>query len=117
MTEWTQDEAIKLCAEIEAVCPPFGGHVALTGGLLYKQGPRKDCDILFYRIRQRDSIDLDGLWEALRAIGVERTRGWGWCHKATWNGKAIDMFFPENDGGEYKSANTEESLLIEEMFA
>lgn len=82
-----------------------------------QQGPRKDCDILFYRIRQRDSIDLDGLWEALRAIGVERTRGWGWCHKATWNGKAIDMFFPENDGGEYKSANTEESLLIEEMFA
>lgn len=104
MTQWTQDEAISLCIEIENICPQFGCHVALTGGLLYKDGPRKDCDILFYRIRQRDTIDQNGLWDALASIGVERTRGFGWCHKATWRGKNIDMFFPENDSGEYVPA-------------
>ena len=49
---WTQQHAIELCKRIESVCPRYGCHVALTGGLLYKDGPRKDCDILFYRIRQ-----------------------------------------------------------------
>ncbi len=103
MTKWTQAEAIALCREIEAICPPFGCHVALTGGLLYKDGPRKDCDLLFYRIRQVEEIDEDGLFGALSAIGVEKASGFGWCHKATYQGKQIDCFFPEEQGGEYVS--------------
>lgn len=39
---WTQAEAIALCRKIEDVCPAFGCHVALTGGVLYKLGERKD---------------------------------------------------------------------------
>ena len=35
---WTTAEAIALCREIEAICPAFGCHIALTGGLLYKEG-------------------------------------------------------------------------------
>jgi hypothetical protein len=105
---WTQSEAIELCAAIEAVRPPFGCHVALTGGCLYKSGQRKDCDILFYRIRQRDSIDQDGLWEALRSIGLVGNKGFGWCHKAIFNGKGVDMFFPENQDGEYDKKETEQ---------
>ena len=42
MSQWTQEQAIALCRKIEAVCPPFGCHVALTGGALYKDGPRKE---------------------------------------------------------------------------
>lgn len=49
---WTQEEAIQLCRLLEALAPTFGCHVALTGGCLYKDGERKDCDILLYRIRQ-----------------------------------------------------------------
>lgn len=95
---WTLAPAVDLCRLIEAICPEFGCHVALTGGCLYKDGERKDLDILFYRIRQVEEIDKDGLFEALRAIGVEHVKGFGWCHKATFNGLPIDCFFPEEDG-------------------
>lgn len=94
---WTQEEAIALCKRIEAVCPKFGCHVALTGGLLYKEGRRKDADLIFYRIRQVHEINRDGLWDALELLGVIKYQGWGWCYKARYNGKGIDCFFPEGD--------------------
>lgn len=102
-THWDQESAVALCQDIEAICPEFGCHVALTGGCLYKTGERKDCDILFYRIRQVETIDVDGLFEALAKIGVERASGFGWCIKATFGGRKIDCFFPEEDG-EYPAA-------------
>lgn len=98
---WTQEEAIEMCRHIEAVCPPCGCHVALTGGLLYKTGERKDCDILFYRIRQRKKIDYDALWNVLASIGIVKDSGFGWCFKAKRNGKKIDIFMPEEQQGEY----------------
>lgn len=102
MKTWTQEEALDLCFAIEAICPAYGCHVALTGGLLYKPGKRKDCDILFYRIRQVERIDTEGLFDALSRIGVERHKGFGWCHKATYFDKPVDIFFPEEDEGEYE---------------
>ena len=108
---WTQPEALVLCRAIETICPPFGCHVALTGGLLYKDGARKDCDILFYRIRQADRIDEEGLFAALAQIGVNKTGGFGWCHKAEFEGRKIDCFFPEESGGEYVRADAEDILL------
>lgn len=102
MSEWELPAAVELCKRIEAVCPPFGCHVALTGGTLYKDGPRKDLDILFYRIRQRPEIDMLGLWEALAAIGMEKISGFGWCHKAMYRDRKIDCFFPEQNEGEYE---------------
>lgn len=104
-TTWSQIEAIHLCKRIESVCPQFGCHVALTGGLLYKSGNRKDCDILFYRIRQRPTIDIPGLWLALRPLGIEMIKGFGWCYKCKFNGKQIDCFFPEEQGSEYPVSN------------
>lgn len=98
MTVWTQQEAIDLCVRLERIAPAFGAHVALTGGLLYKSGQRKDCDILIYRIRQVEAIDVEGLFSAAETIGVTKTGGFGWCHKAELNGKPIDFFFPESDG-------------------
>lgn len=100
---WTLTEAVELCRQIEAVCPSYGCHVALTGGTLYKDGSRKDLDLLFYRIRQEPAIDTEGLFSALATLGVQKQGGFGWCHKATFNGKPIDCFFPEEDGGEYVS--------------
>lgn len=99
---WTQSEAIELCKLVEAVCPRFGCHVALTGGLLYKEGTRKDADLLFYRIRQVDQIDIAGLFGALQdEVGIVFVSGFGWCLKAEYQGKRIDCFFPEQQGGEY----------------
>lgn len=92
---WTREPAIALCRQIETMCPQFGCHVALTGGLLYKDGERKDADILFYRIRQVETIDVDGLMEALKAIGVRPLQDRGWVYKAHYLGQPIDFFFPE----------------------
>jgi hypothetical protein len=117
---WTQAEAVALCRQIESICPQFGCHVALTGGTLYKDGPRKDIDILFYRIRQTPEIDIDGLFAALADIGIERIRGFGWCIKAAFNGKHIDCFFPEEDGEHSSGADVEPidlgELLVETVF-
>lgn len=98
---WSQSEAVSLCREIESVCPEHGCHVALTGGLLYKDGPRKDLDLLFYRIRQVKEVNMDGLWKALEGVGVVKDSGFGWCYKAQFQGKNIDVFFPEEQGGNY----------------
>lgn len=95
---WTQAEAIELCRRVEQVCPAFGCHVALTGGLLYKDGPRKDADLVFYRIRQVECVEVEGLFDALASIGLtlaSKSAVPAWCIKATWCGKPVDCFFPE----------------------
>ena len=97
---WTTEKAIEMCVALEAVVPQFGCHVALTGGTLYKQGPRKDCDVLFYRIRQRKCIEMDGMWAALLKVGFQKLSGFGWCYKATYRGYPVDCFFPEGERDE-----------------
>lgn len=99
---WTQAEAIALCRMVELVAPAFGCHVALTGGLLYKEGTRKDCDLVFYRIRQVEKIDVAGLCTALSRLGIGvKSPEPSWCIKASFDGKPIDCFFPEQAGGDY----------------
>ena len=96
----TLEDAIELCRIVETIAPDYGCHVALTGGTLYKGGDRKDIDILFYRIRQVDSVDTEGLLEALAALDVVKLSGFGWVYKALWKGIPIDMFFPEEQEGD-----------------
>lgn len=93
---WTREQVFELCRKIEAIAPTYGAHVALTGGLLYKDGERKDADILFYRIRQVDEIDVDGLLGAMaRELGVVTYADHGWVIKAVSEEREIDFFFPE----------------------
>lgn len=96
---WTITDALDLCELVEQVAPKYGCHVALTGGCLYKQGLRKDCDLVFYRIRQVEKIDHVGLFGALAVLGLNKVGGWGWCHKATFQGKPVDCLFPEETQG------------------
>lgn len=111
--QWTQSEAIELCVLLESICPRFGCHVALTGGALYKDGNRKDVDILFYRIRQVKEIDVKGLMSAISSIGVEPGSDFGWCYKAIYRGKQIDFFFPERAGDEYPNSEGDEIIALE----
>ena len=92
---WTQSEGIAVAKVVESFCPAYGCHVALTGGLLYKEGPRKDLDLLFYCIRQRDEIDRDGLLARLVSEGFMLGKQFGWVQKAAYEGKDVDLFFPE----------------------
>lgn len=85
--------------------------MALTGGLLYKDGIRKDCDILFYRHQPNEPIDRDGLEKALVGIGFVLQKDYGRIYKALYKGKVVDLFFPEDareDGG-YPEQNAETS--------
>lgn len=94
--KWSQEAAVGLCRMIEDIAPQYGAHAALTGGCLYKEGPRKDLDILFYRIRQVDAIDVQGLMAALSDIGIKTVEDHGWVYKAKdFDGRDIDFFFPE----------------------
>ena len=93
---WTLQSAAAFCRIVEGICPEYGCHVALTGGSLYKDGERKDCDILFYRIRQAERIDSEGLIKAMQAIGIEIISAHGWVTKAKFHGKGVDIFFPED---------------------
>lgn len=92
---WDQEDAIQVCRMLEDISPVYGCHVALTGGCLYKDGRRKDADILFYRIRQVKAIDEIGLIAKLREIGFEIVKRSGWVLKVKYEGRPIDMFFPE----------------------
>lgn len=95
------DFAVDLCRKIELIAPKFGCHVALTGGCLYKEGNRKDLDILFYRIRQVENIDQDGLFSELENMGLSEIDGFGWVFKSRYKGVDLDIFFPEEQGGVY----------------
>lgn len=100
--KWTQQSAVELCRAIEAVCPKYGCHVAMTGGCLYKDGERKDLDLIFYRIRQVKAIDMEGLWNALnREVGLNMESGFGWRYLAKSQGRQVDCLFPEEQKGEY----------------
>jgi hypothetical protein len=56
---WDREQAIELCRRLNPIAMRFGCHVALTGGLLYKDGKRKDCDIVVYR-RGLDKLPQGG---------------------------------------------------------
>ena len=108
--KWTQEQAVDLCRKIEVIAPKYGCHVALTGGTLYHYGERKDADILFYRIRQVTDIDVDGLMDGLRELGVTPGEDFGWCYKASFDSRPIDFFFPEREGVDYPGHDEPSSL-------
>ena len=99
MSKWTQAEAIQLCVIIEAICPKEGYHVALTGGTLYSTGKRKDCDILFYSIRQIEEANPEKLIDKLTDSidGLAFIAWFGWMCKLKYKGREIDVFFPETE--------------------
>lgn len=100
--KWTLEQGVKLCRLVNRALPGAAGrHVALTGGTLYKDGPRKDVDMLFYRVRQVQEIDKSALGAILLDLGFTLGPDHGWVWKATYEGKDVDMFFPDHNDGEY----------------
>lgn len=71
-----------------------GFHIALTGGLLYKDGERKDCDIVVYRVRQEKN-DPSLFFETASKIGLKVVKSYGFCTKCEFFGKGVDILYPE----------------------
>lgn len=89
---------------IEEHAVEFGLHIALTGGQLYKDGPRKDIDFVVYHENSEHVNGLDqserescveGLFETLWAEGFSNFRNFGRVTKCTFNGIYIDILYPE----------------------
>lgn len=108
LSGWTQEQAISWCIELEKIATKYRGHVALTGGALYKAGPRKDLDILIYP--NRGSVfDWPGFFgECEAALGLKPGKDYGWCKKATHEGRHIDFFDPLAPEGEHSSGAEED---------
>ena len=99
---------------LEELAPEFGCHVALTGGCLYKDGNRKDCDIILYRIRQWKAIEwpkFRALLESLHGFVFETVKSeQQWLFKAkTAKGYSIDFLFPEFKG--LSAIKTDDEIL------
>jgi hypothetical protein len=115
---WTIEEARELCTLINSVSYEFNCHPALTGGLLYKDGPRKDCDVVIYQRGDTKGvhtrIDWEGLWKALDVLGIEKLYDFGYCKKCMWKGKSVDILDPTEDGSDYNAQPDEVDVLIGE---
>lgn len=98
--DWSLEEAIVLIKNIEAICPQYNCHVALTGGLLYKEGRRKDLDIIFYAVGSIPPVDIQwtGLIQDLKYLGLTNFKSLGRVTKAYYEGKAIDIIDPTIEG-------------------
>ena len=106
--EATTQDGVELCKLIYTELSTFGFYPALTGGLLYKNGKRKDIDIVLYRNRQDlSSFTADYFEYKLSQIGIEVLASYGFVTKAKWKGFSVDIFNPEstNDESEYGEKN------------
>jgi hypothetical protein len=102
---WNQLEAIDLCRKLEEIAPKYGGHIALTGGLLYKDGERKDIDILIYRSADEPEFNWDDFFAEIElTLGITLQKDFGWCKKALSHGKRYIDFFDPFKGGEHRSS-------------
>lgn len=91
-----REKAIELCNTLYKILSPLHFYPALTGGCLYKEGERKDCDIVIFRNRQAHTdFELHDLEPVLSLAGFTDFRHFGFVTKCMYQGIAIDMFNPE----------------------
>src|SRR5688572_1010196 len=95
---WTTKEAISLCTILEPLAAMNNCHIALTGGLLYRTGMRKDCDIVVYRrgmlkgekeLPEFNREEITKSFSRVLTIVNEFTR----VTKAAFDGKPVDLLF------------------------
>lgn len=92
---WTLPDAVQVIKQIESFAPLCSCHVGLTGVVLYKEGERKDLDLLFYRVRQDNNINTARLEVLLAQMKIHVTAKYGWVWKARYHNRGIDFLFPE----------------------
>ncbi len=102
----TKNEGMELCKILHESLSQKGFYPALTGGLLYKDGARKDIDIIIYRNRQQHAgFEMHNIEHDLNECGVFIDECYGFVTKAKWKGFTIDLFNPESTAdfsdGEY----------------
>ncbi len=91
-----QSKGLELCKILYKELNIIGVFPALTGGLLYKEGNRKDIDIVLYRHRQElDGFETKEIELILSRCGLTDFQYFGFVTKAKWQGVTVDLFNPE----------------------
>lgn len=67
---WELSEGVALAKKLEKALESCGYHVALGGGVLAKDGIRKDLDLFIYPHKAPDTFGGGWLWEALSSCGI-----------------------------------------------
>tara|TARA_R110000782_G_scaffold10750_13_gene33303 strand:- start:1106 stop:1504 length:399 start_codon:yes stop_codon:yes gene_type:complete len=94
--EVTMEQGIELCKELYAELSTIGFFPALTGGSIYKEGNRKDIDIVIFRHRQMiEKFEMTDIFTNLENIGITDIRHFGFVTKCVWKGCDVDLFNPE----------------------
>lgn len=94
-----QLDGIEVCKAMYDAISESGYFPALTGGMLYKDGERKDCDIVIYRHRQKvDHFEMQEIEPLLKRVGFSDFKYFGFVTKAKYKGFDVDLFNPETIG-------------------
>ena len=93
------EAAISLCKDLYDVLSPEGYFVALTGGTLYKEGERKDIDLIIYRHRVNALFEINELEPLLEKVGLHDFRYFGFVTKCKWGNTEVDILHPETSSG------------------
>lgn len=119
-SECTHEMAVALCAALYEVLEPEGYYPALTGGLLYKEGNRKDIDIVIYRNRQKiQGFEVVDIANLLAQVHLNITDSFGFVTKAEWHGFIVDIFNPETNDevfNKWYESQRQESKEIKQDF-
>ena len=89
-------DAITLCRVLYNNLSNVSVYPALTGGSLYKDGERKDIDIVLYRNRQeRNVFETEFVEDNLKQCGLSGFKYFGFVTKCKWGDIDVDIFNPE----------------------
>ena len=91
------DKAVELCKMLYKELGPLGLFPALTGGCVYKEGPRKDIDIVLYCHREKPLTTLP-ISHLAGLDGLTISGYYGFVTKAYYKGESVDIMFPEYVG-------------------
>jgi len=89
--------AVELCTRLYKELAPQNIFPALTGGTLYKDGERKDIDIVIY---SSDEVDLSdsSFVHLLTYLGLTEITCFGRVTKCMYRNTSIDIIIPEFKG-------------------
>ena len=111
-------DALAIAADIENVAASCDCHIGLTGGILYKQGPRKDIDFVVYKHNTEETagkpvrrIDFEA---GLEKLGIVFGKRGPRVTKAVWYNYSIDFIYAE-EIGQYTEDPNVHALVLEPL--
>ena len=106
------EKAVEISKELLPILMEAGLYIGLTGGVLYKEGERKDIDFLIYRntrFTPLNDIEVAAVISKHPKI-TSNVLMYGRVVKAVWDNQvSLDFIIPEAVDGEYIEHLTKEN--------